>query len=56
VVSARQNATDELDDILTCCQNGNYKPLLESLKPIKEGFDAVDFSTEFDKLDKLFEG
>jgi hypothetical protein len=27
-----------------------------SFKPIKEGFDAVDFSTEFDKLDKLFEG
>jgi hypothetical protein len=22
------------------------------LKPIKRGFDAVDFSTEFDKLDK----
>jgi aspartokinase len=51
VVSARQNATDELRSY-HCCQK-NYKPLLESLKPIKEGFDAVDFSTEFDKLDKL---
>jgi aspartokinase/homoserine dehydrogenase 1 len=58
VVSARENATDELDDILTiAAKNGNYKPLLESFKTYqKDGFDAVDFSTEFDKLDKLFEG
>jgi hypothetical protein len=28
------------------------KPLLESFKPSKGGFD-VDFSTEFDKLDVL---
>ena len=58
VVSARGNATDELDDILTIAvKNGNYKPLLESFKTYqKDGFDAVDFSTEFDKLDKLFEG
>ena len=55
VVSARGNATDELDDILTIAvKNGNYKPLLESFKTYqKDGFDAVDFSTEFDKLDKL---
>jgi aspartate kinase len=58
VVSARGNATDELDDILTiAAKNGNYKPLLESFKTYqKEGFHAVDFSTEFEKLDKLFEG
>jgi aspartokinase/homoserine dehydrogenase 1 len=58
VVSARENATDELDDILTiAAKNGNYKPLLESFKTYqKDGFDAVDFSIEFDKLDKLFEG
>jgi aspartate kinase len=58
VVSARGNATDELDDILTIAvKNGNYKPLLESFKTYqKGGFEAVDFSTEFEKLDKLFEG
>ena len=58
VVSARGKATDELDDILTIAvKNGNYKPLLESFKNYqKEGYEAVDFSTEFDKLDKLFEG
>ncbi|MEZ7499970.1 bifunctional aspartate kinase/homoserine dehydrogenase I [Flavobacterium sp. Arc3] len=58
VVSARGKATDELDDILTiAAKNGNYKPLLESFKTYqKDGFEAVDFSTEFDKLDKLFEG
>ncbi|MCG9794177.1 bifunctional aspartate kinase/homoserine dehydrogenase I [Flavobacterium algicola] len=58
VVSARGNATDELDDILTiAAKNGNYKPLLESFKTYqKDGFEAVDFSQEFEKLDKLFEG
>ncbi|MBU0940648.1 MAG: bifunctional aspartate kinase/homoserine dehydrogenase I [Bacteroidetes bacterium] len=58
VVSARAKATDELGDILTiAAKNGNYKPLLESFKNYqKDGFDAVDFSVEFDKLDKLFEG
>lgn len=58
VVSARGNATDELDDILTIAvKNGNYKPLLESFKTYqKGGFEAVNFSTEFEKLDKLFEG
>jgi aspartate kinase len=58
VVSARGKATDELDDILTiAAKDGNYKPLLESFKTYqKDGFEAVDFSTEFEKLDKLFEG
>ena len=58
VVSARGKATDELDDILTIAvKNGNYKPLLESFKNYqRDGFETIDFSTEFDKLDKLFEG
>ena len=58
VVSARGKATDELDDILTIAvKNGNYKPLLESFKKYqKDGFDSIDFSVEFEKLDKLFEG
>jgi hypothetical protein len=38
VVSARQNATDELDDILTIAKNGNYKPLLESFKTYQRRF------------------
>jgi aspartokinase/homoserine dehydrogenase 1 len=34
VVSARGNATDELEQILTLAsENGNYKPLLKNLKP-----------------------
>ncbi|WP_188051331.1 bifunctional aspartate kinase/homoserine dehydrogenase I [Flavobacterium sp. GP15] len=58
VVSARGKATDELDDILTIAvKNGNYKPLLESFKKYqKDGFESIDFSVEFEKLDKLFEG
>jgi aspartate kinase len=58
VVSARGNATDELEDILRiAAKNGNYKSSLESFKTYqKNGFDSVDFTTEFDKLDKLFEG
>ncbi|MDQ5929483.1 MAG: bifunctional aspartokinase / homoserine dehydrogenase 1 [Bacteroidota bacterium] len=58
VVSARGNATDELQDILTiAAKNGNYKPLLESFKTYqKEGNEGVDFTPEFDTLDKLFEG
>ncbi|OCB75167.1 bifunctional aspartate kinase/homoserine dehydrogenase I [Flavobacterium crassostreae] len=58
VVSARGKSTDELEDILTiAAKNGNYKPLLDSFKAYqKEGWDAVDFSKEFDKLDQLFEG
>lgn len=58
VVSARGNATDELEDILTiAAKNGNYKPLLESFKLYQQGnYTNVDLSEEFEKLDKLFEG
>lgn len=58
VVSARGNATDELDDILTIAsKNRNYKPLLESFKEYQQAdYSNVDLSVEFEKLDKLFEG
>jgi aspartokinase/homoserine dehydrogenase 1 len=58
VVSARGNATDELEDILTIAsKNGNYKPLLESFKTYQiSEYKNVDFSEEFEVLDKLFEG
>ncbi len=58
VVSARGNATDELEDILTIAtKNGNYKPLLESFKTYQQDdYNGVDLSEEFEKLDKLFEG
>jgi aspartokinase/homoserine dehydrogenase 1 len=58
VVSARGNATDELEDILTIAsKSGNYKPLLESFKEYQiSEYTNVDFSEEFDVLDKLFEG
>ncbi|TPG39374.1 bifunctional aspartate kinase/homoserine dehydrogenase I [Flavobacterium pectinovorum] len=58
VVSARGNATDELEDILRiAAKNGNYKPLLESFKAYQiSDFPEVDLSEEFNILDKLFEG
>jgi aspartokinase/homoserine dehydrogenase 1 len=58
VVSARGNATDELEDILTiAAKNGNYKPLLESFKVYQQdNYTDVDLSIEFATLDKLFEG
>lgn len=58
VVSARGNATDELEDILSIAvKNGNYKPLLESFKNYQTNeYQDVDLSDEFEKLDKLFEG
>ena len=58
VVSARGNATDELEDILTiAAKNGNYKPLLESFKAYQQDiYSTVDLSDEFKVLDKLFEG
>ncbi|TRX38992.1 bifunctional aspartate kinase/homoserine dehydrogenase I [Flavobacterium restrictum] len=58
VVSARGNATDELDDILTIAgKNGNYKPLLESFKSYQQdGYVNVNLSEEFAVLDKLLEG
>ncbi|MBC5863712.1 bifunctional aspartate kinase/homoserine dehydrogenase I [Flavobacterium turcicum] len=58
VVSARGNATDELEQILTIAsQNGDYKPIFEDFKKYQQDvYDAVDLSEEFTILEKLFEG
>ncbi len=58
VVSARGNATDELEHILTIAsQSGDYKPLFEDFKKYQQDlYDAVDLSDEFTILEKLFEG
>ncbi|MBP4139423.1 bifunctional aspartate kinase/homoserine dehydrogenase I [Flavobacterium geliluteum] len=58
VVSARGNATDELEYILKiAAKNGDYKPLLETFKEYQTAdFQHVDLSEEFTILDKLFEG
>ena len=58
VVSARGNATDELEHILTvAAKNGDYKPLLEDFKIYQiSDYPQVDLSEEFNILDKLFEG
>ncbi|WP_144891562.1 bifunctional aspartate kinase/homoserine dehydrogenase I [Flavobacterium tiangeerense] len=58
VVSARGNATDELEQILTIAsQNGDYKPLFEDFKKYQQDvYEAVDLSEEFTILEKLFEG
>ena len=58
VVSARGNATDELEEILGIAAiNGNYKPLFEDFKTYQQSdFAEVDLSKEFNVLEKLFEG
>ena len=58
VVSARGNATDELDAILSMSHKGvDYKAQLEAFKNYqREPLKAIDFSEEFLTLDKLFEG
>src|SRR3970040_972194 len=58
VVSARGNATDELENILgIASQNGNYKPLFEDFKKYQQAeYEDVDLSEEFEVLEKLFEG
>ncbi len=58
VVSARGNATDELEDILAVAsKNGDYKPLFEDFKKYQQyEYQDVDLSAEFNVLDKLFEG
>ena len=58
VVSARGNATDELEAILkTASKNGNYKLLFEKFKKYQQDeYQDVDLSEEFDVLEKLFEG
>ncbi|REG96278.1 bifunctional aspartate kinase/homoserine dehydrogenase I [Flavobacterium aquicola] len=58
VVSARGNATDELEEILALAsKNGDYKPLFEDFKRYQQDvYTDVDLSVEFNKLEKLFEG
>ena len=58
VVSARGNATDELEYILKLAsKNGNYKPLFENFKTYQvSDYPQVDLSEEFTILEKLFEG
>jgi aspartokinase/homoserine dehydrogenase 1 len=58
VVSARGNATDELEYILKlAAKNGNYKPLFENFKAYQiSDYPQVDLSEEFNILEKLFEG
>lgn len=58
VVSARGNATDELEYILKiAAKNGDYKRLLENFKAYQiSDYPQVDLSEEFTILDKLYEG
>ncbi len=58
VVSARGNATDELEAILNLAAKGiDYKAQLETFKTYqKEPLKTIDFTEEFTLLDKLFEG
>jgi aspartokinase/homoserine dehydrogenase 1 len=58
VVSARGNATDELENILeVAVKNGDYKPLFENFKTYQNGeYQEIDLSEEFKILEKLFEG
>ncbi|TGV03553.1 bifunctional aspartate kinase/homoserine dehydrogenase I [Flavivirga rizhaonensis] len=58
VVSARGNATDELEDILNKALKGaSFQDELEAFKTYqKEPLKTIDFSEQFSILDKLFEG
>ena len=58
VVSARGNATDELEEILgVASKNGDYKSLFEDFKKNQQGeYPEVDLAIEFGVLEKLFEG
>jgi len=58
VVSARGNATDELEAILNLAAKGiDYKAQLGTFKTYqKEPLKTIDFTEEFTLLDKLFEG
>lgn len=58
VVSARGNATNELEEILEkAAGNEDYTTQLEAFKTYQQAdFDFVDFTPEFTKLEKLFEG
>lgn len=57
VVSAIGNATDELEEILEKAKrNEVYQVQLENFKTYQKGNSAVDLSSEFGLLEKLFEG
>ncbi len=58
VLSARGNATDELESILEKARtNLNYQEQLETFKRYQRSdFVGIDFAKEFELLDKLFEG
>ncbi|ALJ04965.1 aspartate kinase [Pseudalgibacter alginicilyticus] len=58
VVSARGKATDELESLLTKAARGeDYQSKWNAFKAYQsEPFDGIDFSVEYAKLNKLFEG
>ncbi|GIZ09198.1 bifunctional aspartate kinase/homoserine dehydrogenase I [Flavobacterium sp. UMI-01] len=58
VVSARGNATDDLEAILgVAAVNGDYKTLLEKFKAYQQStYTDVDLAAEFTILEKLYEG
>lgn len=57
VVSARGNATDDLEEILDrAAQNKDYQYLFEAFKEYQLNGYPVDLSAEFHQLEKLFEG
>ena len=58
VVSARGNATNELEEILEkAVKNESYKEALEAFKNYQNYiYDNIDFTDEFATLDKLFNG
>lgn len=58
VVSARGNATDELETILKkAANNESYKQQLKAFKKYQSDVcNTLNFSEEFTRLDKLFEG
>jgi len=58
VVSARGNATDELEAILNKAHRGKaYKDDFEAFKSYQKApFKTINFSEEFSVLEKLFEG
>jgi homoserine O-acetyltransferase len=58
VASARGNTTDELEEILEkAASNSVYKEQLEAFKKYQLEFvKKIDFSKEFETLDKIFEG
>ncbi|MEL4307941.1 bifunctional aspartate kinase/homoserine dehydrogenase I [Joostella sp. CR20] len=58
VVSARNNATNELESILETASEGqDYQHLLDAfIKYQTQDYPTADLSVEFDRLEKLFSG